>query len=418
MESVFKLLVHEPSFSEDELLVDRRWVPMLRKVLGRGGDLLELIHPADPSRRLVLKVRAGLLGEDEGAGGEGGEGDGAGGGGGAVEVAEDAGAGAGDEDEAEQIVSARPAISVLKAIASLLTLSNEALVGSGGHGGAAAGLATPRQMQAQAQASLSVLPPDVHVRAADAPACALDFVELCFEHASVSQAEVWRMKSALVGRPLHLGLQLTGAGAEGAGAGAGAGAGSLLSAQANVNELRGRRHGELLRSGVVTAVTKWAMRSCSARCFCLIPITRELWEFAGAGGDGGGGGGGGGGGADGHLQGNTRGRGLGRGLGLEAAAEDDDEQDDGGWAALASASASASAPGGAGGAGGVGGVDASSMLVHERIEAFLLELMQRWNSWSGVVWRGWWTTQMKQTTRKQQFHPIPSARTQKSHYLA
>ena len=47
----FKLLVHEASFSEDELLVDRKWMPNVR-----NGSLLEIVHPAATDRRLVLRV--------------------------------------------------------------------------------------------------------------------------------------------------------------------------------------------------------------------------------------------------------------------------------------------------------------------------------------------------------------------------
>ena len=47
----FKLLVHEASFSEDELLVDRKWMPNVR-----NGSLLEIVHPVATDRRLVLRV--------------------------------------------------------------------------------------------------------------------------------------------------------------------------------------------------------------------------------------------------------------------------------------------------------------------------------------------------------------------------
>ena len=57
----FKLLVHEASFSEDELLVDRKWMPNVR-----NGSLLEIVHPAATDRRLVLRVALLGAGDNDG----------------------------------------------------------------------------------------------------------------------------------------------------------------------------------------------------------------------------------------------------------------------------------------------------------------------------------------------------------------
>jgi len=173
-----KLLLHETTFSEDELVIASSTGLQLAP-----GEYLELWQ--DGRKVLVIQVPDG-----------------------------------GDKS----LVSQRPAVSVLRQLASHLVKSQ-----------------------------------DVAVRVADVAMCALSFVELSFKDLYISQSDVWQLKSDLVGMTVHAGKMLR------------------RGMAGEVNELR--IGSGTVSSGIVAENTKFIFRSCSARFFCLLPITRELWGF-------------------------------------------------------------------------------------------------------------------------------------------
>ncbi|KAH8068587.1 hypothetical protein JL721_6735 [Aureococcus anophagefferens] len=96
---------------------------------------------------------------------------------------------------------------------------------------------------------------------------AADFCEFWFKDQFVSRADMWRFKTAVVGRALHVGKVL-----------------DIGGMRAAAHELRGC-DGSTITSAVLSANTRLVFRTRSTRLFWLVQMSFEMWEPTGGGGD-------------------------------------------------------------------------------------------------------------------------------------
>ena len=94
----------------------------------------------------------------------------------------------------------------------------------------------------------------------DAEQASLDFVELSFKKQYLQRGNVFRLKKAMIGRPVFVNQGI-----------------EVNRLQALIQEVR--KESTPCRSGVITDKTKFVFRSKSARIMWLIQISAEMWDF-------------------------------------------------------------------------------------------------------------------------------------------
>ena len=92
---------------------------------------------------------------------------------------------------------------------------------------------------------------------------AADFCEFWFKDQFVSRADMWRFKTGIVGRAVHVGKAV-----------------DLWGMRATVAELRGK-DGEVATSALLVASTRFVFRTRSTRLFWLVQMSFEMWEPTG-----------------------------------------------------------------------------------------------------------------------------------------
>ena len=92
---------------------------------------------------------------------------------------------------------------------------------------------------------------------------AADFCEFWFKDQFVSRADMWRFKTGIVGRAVHVGKAV-----------------DLWGMRATVAELRGK-DGLLATSALLVASTRFVFRTRSTRLFWLVQMSFEMWEPTG-----------------------------------------------------------------------------------------------------------------------------------------
>jgi len=101
----------------------------------------------------------------------------------------------------------------------------------------------------------------VVVQKVDEKKYALFYVEVSFKDQYISQGELWRFRQALRGRSCYIGQKVTACGLN-----------------TTFDEMLGRGN-RPVACGVITPFTKFIFRSCSARLFWLVQMSKEMWEF-------------------------------------------------------------------------------------------------------------------------------------------
>eukprot|EP00516_Mucochytrium_quahogii_P002293 CAMPEP_0203756320 /NCGR_PEP_ID=MMETSP0098-20131031/9615_1 /ASSEMBLY_ACC=CAM_ASM_000208 /TAXON_ID=96639 /ORGANISM=" , Strain NY0313808BC1" /LENGTH=1878 /DNA_ID=CAMNT_0050648153 /DNA_START=134 /DNA_END=5767 /DNA_ORIENTATION=- len=102
----------------------------------------------------------------------------------------------------------------------------------------------------------------VIVKKTDARKHGLSYVEMSFKDQYVSQGEFWRFRDVMRGKCCYIGQKL-----------------SLFGINVSIDEMLGKGN-KPIACGVVRPHTKFIFRSCSARLYWLVQLSKEMWNFS------------------------------------------------------------------------------------------------------------------------------------------